>query len=301
MNPGNDYCRELAESIQSIFAIGFCADADTVHFINSTLGHPDHRQLESVLNDANNCDRDGLIDLIVSPDATVYCQMEEFLMRASFTGQDIQAIRSLLPDALQTSVRVPEMTETVFFMVPVYCQRRFLSQLKLAQAIDPDIRDAIETCLSKRPDRLSALVSIRHSRSVLDGTRKKTLLKYFSQSNHLDNDRRLLHLKIILDLLARQKKDKEVYNLFETEKQNCLKQVGDHRRLTEKLTKNNMETLMLQGCRIGLSADIPMLLQKINSIDEITRIIWGQTPVTDASDLQDMNAMSILFEKERPR
>ena len=130
---------------------------------------------------------------------------------------------------------------------------------------------------------------------------KDFLLRFLNQSDHVEIDRRLFFVKYTLGLLTRQKKNQGLFSLFETEKQNCINQLHNHRLLTEKLAKNNMETLMLQGCRIGLSADISALLRQIDSIDEISRIVWGKMPAAGISDLQNRDAVSILFEKEPPR
>jgi hypothetical protein len=301
MNNGYDHCRKLAASIQNIFAAGFQADVATVHFINSTFDYPDYRKLQRLLNDADNCDRDGLIDLIVSPDATVCREMEALLSRVSFTDRDIQAVFSMLPEEMQTSVRVAGLTPAVPFSVPPACRRRFLSQLQLTRQTDPDIRDALETRLPGNADRMAALSKIRHSRPALTGSRKTVLLQFIRLSGRVNKEQWFLYLDVILALLGRQKAGEDLLTVLGAERENCLKQVENSRRLTEQLNRSNMETVLLQGGRIGLSADIPKLSQHIKTIDEISLLLWGRRPLAGAADLRDPDTVSILFEKEFPR
>ena len=108
-------------------------------------------------------------------------------------------------------------------------------------------------------------------------------------------------LDFILDLSGRQKTDNDLFSVFGAEKQNCLKQLENSRRLTEQLAGNNMETLLMQGRRIGLSGDVSKLFQTIKTIDDICLLVWGRTPKADAPDFQDPGAVLILFEKEFPR
>lgn len=301
MTIGSDHCRELAERIENIFAAGFQADAATVHFINSTFDYPDHRKLRRILNDADSCDRDGLIDLIISPDSTVCREMEAFLERAVFDETDIQSVLSLLPEETPASLRADGLTAAVVFSVPFSCRRRFLDQLNLTRKIDPDIRTALETSLPEQADRLATLAKIRHSRLVLTETRKTFLLRFVHMAGRVEKGQWFFYLDFILDLSGRQKTDNDLFSVFGAEKQNCLKQLENNRRLTEQLVANNMETLLLQGRRIGLSGDVSKLLQTIKTIDDICLLVWGRTPKADAPGFQDPGAVSILFEKEFPR
>jgi len=95
--------------------------------------------------------------------------------------------------------------------------------------------------------------------------------------------------------------EKDVFEIFGAEKSHCLKQIEHSRQLTEQLHKSNMETILLSGRRIGLSADVPGLYQKMIVIDEICRLVWGRMPVALVSELQGQDAVSFLFEKEPSR
>ncbi len=301
MNTGYDHCRKLARKIQDVFAAGFQADAATVHFINSTFDYPDQRRLQTILNDDDNCDREGLIDLILSPDLELRREMEAFLARVAVYEKDLQTIFSLLPEKMSTSVRLAGLTAVVSFSVPVSCRRRFLSRLNLTRLIAPEIRAALETRLPENPERLTALARIRHSRLDLTETRKAFLLEFIQKSGEVENDRWFFYLDLILDLLDRDKTEKDVFEIFGAEKSHCLKQIEHSRQLTEQLHKSNMETILLSGRRIGLSADVPGLYQKMIVIDEICRLVWGRMPVALVSELQGQDAVSFLFEKEPSR
>jgi hypothetical protein len=300
MSSGSDHCRELAARILNLMAAGFEADASVVHFINSTFAYPDHGQLQAILNNADSCDREGLIELIISPDPAVCSEMEGFLSRVSFSEEDVQAVMTLLPDEMETCVRVAGLVRPVFFSVPDSCRRRFLCQLNLTRGIDPDIRDALEARLPEPSDLPAALAAIRHCRADLTGPRKAFLLQFIRQSDPATREQWFTYVETILDLLDRGKADEDMWMVLGAERERCLKQMEYSRRITEQLHKSNMETLLLQGTRIGATADMSKLSQQIKMLDEIFLLVWGRIPMAGGAGLPSSDPVSFLFEKETP-
>ncbi|MEW6078382.1 MAG: hypothetical protein AB1724_11255 [Thermodesulfobacteriota bacterium] len=300
MSSGSDHCRELAARILNLMAAGFEADASVVHFINSTFAYPGYGQLQAILNNADSADREGLIELIISPDPVVCREMEELFSRASFSDEAVNKVLSLLPEALSTSVRVPGLSGAVCFFVPGSCRRRFLGQLNLTRAIDPEIRAALEERLPERSDLLAALAAIRHSRADLTGPRTSFLLRFIRQSGPATKEQWFSYLEVILDLPGRPITDEDMWMVFGAERERCLKQMEYSRRVTEQLNKSNMETLLLQGTRIGATADIEKISQQIKTIDEICLIVWGRIPMAGGAGFPSSDAVSFLFEKETP-
>ncbi len=301
MTSKNDSCRELAQTIQALFSAGFEADTATLHFINSTLDHPDHQALQAVLNDVDNCDREGLIDLILSPDLTVYLKIEALLSHMALCQADVTRISSLLPDEMPTCIRIEGITKPVRFVVPFACRQRFLSQLNLTRPIDADIRIAIERLLPREKDRLTALAKIRHSRRIMSRAWAVFLLQFIPFFDRIDKDKWFIDLDFILDLSCRYNRENDIFNAFLQEKQHCLKQVETSLKLTEQLAKNNLETLMMQGSRIGLSADVSKLFQKITALDDLCRLVLGKVPLIEGAQFSGPEAVSFLFEKEDSR
>jgi hypothetical protein len=222
------------------------------------------------------------------------------LSRVSFSDEDVLAVLSLLPGEMRTCVRVSGLPGAVFFSVPVSCRRRFLGQLQLTRSIDPDIRGALEARPPERPDLLAALAAIRHSRADLTGPRKTFLLQFIRQSGPAVREQWLTYLETILDLSGRGQADEDMWTVVGAERERCLKQMEYSRRLTEQLSKSNMETLLLQGTRIGAVVDMSKISQQIRTIDEICLLVWGRIPMTGPPGSSYSDAVSFLFEKETP-
>ncbi len=299
MTSVSDHCRELADRVQEIFSIGFQADAKTVDFINSTLGCPGYRELQTVLGDDADSDREGLIDLIVAPDLPFCCRLEELLSRTLFSEQDMRAVLTLLPENLKTSVRMPGMPP-IGFVLPESCRRRFLDQLRATRHFDAKIRKALERHLPDRSARWQVLVKIRHSRSTAHAAPPPLLLEFIRLFRQDDHDRWFDCLDVVLELLTRSAMGEDLFEVFLSEKRNLQRQVDNTRLLAEKLSKNNMETLMMQGCRPGPAGDIPALLRRISLIDHIFLLIWEKIPAVEAAGTKNPDTIAFLFEKDAP-
>lgn len=286
MNTGHDQCRELTRKIRDIFAAGFQADAATVHFINSTFDHPDYSALQALLNDRDNCDREGLIDLIISPDSTVRRQMESLLEGTAFSENEIQALLLLLPPEMPASVRIPGLADAVPFSVPSSCVRRFISQLNLTRPIPADIRTALEAHLPERPDRLEVLVRIRHSRASLTEGRQDFFPRFAGLFGRAERERWFFYLDFILALAGRWKSCPDMFAALGAEKEHCRRQIEKNRQLEGQLAGKNMETFMLQGGRMRVPADIPGMLQNIKTIDDISLLVWGRVPTAGPPSFQ---------------
>lgn len=297
MNDRNDYCHTLAAQIQALFAAGFTADAATVHFINSTFDHPDHQQLKAVLHDSDHCDREGLMDLIVTPGFHIFLEMEALLGEVVLTGTDVGRIDTLLPEKTQTSVRVDGIDEPVFFTLPAAGRHRFLEQLNLTRQIDARIRSALETVLPRPQDRLTVLAKTRYSRMAPSPTWTSFIAEFILVFERMDHNKWFSALDFILDMSCRHTLETDIYNAFVREKRHCLKQVEASLKLTAQLAKNNLETLMIQGNRIGVAADIVKLYQQTATIDEICLLVLKKTPRTEANQSSGPESFAFLSKK----
>lgn len=301
MNNEQNYCRKVAEKIQALFSTGFEADMSTLHFINSTFDHPGHRALRSILNDAGNCDRDGLVDLIISPPLSLSLEIEALLTGTALTETAVTQISLLLPEELRTSIRVAGIKEPVYFVVPFACRQRFLSQLDLTRLIDADIRTVIEKHLPRKKDRLMCLAKIRHLRRIPARAWSDFLIRFIRVFDRVDKDKWFSDLDLILDMACRYSRENDVFTAFTLEKQHCLKQVEASLRLTKQLAGNNLETLMMQGNRIGIAADVSKLFQQLTIMDDICRLVLGEIPLIEEARFSGPEAVSFLFEKGSPQ
>ncbi len=63
MEPQNK-CELIADEIKKILSKGIDLSDDVVHYIDSTFSNPTVKELESILADDSNCEKDSLMELL---------------------------------------------------------------------------------------------------------------------------------------------------------------------------------------------------------------------------------------------
>ena len=236
--------------------------------------------------------------MVVSPDLAVCLEIEALLTGSALTERDVARLNALLPEEMQAGIRIDGIREPVFFVVPPVCRRRFLAQLNLTRPVPADVRTAIEKHLPQKTDQLTALVKMRHSRLAPAQPWAAFLVGYIPFFDRLGKTKWFADLDVILDLSCRYTREKDVLAAFAREKEHSLQQIETSLKLTAQLARNNLETLMMQGNRIGLSADLSQLFQHITVIDEICRLVLGRLPQVEGTPFSGAQAASFLFEKD---
>ena len=72
-----------------------------IHYIDSTFSNPTTVELQSILQDDSNCEKDSLMELLLFPDETIQLQLEALLERLHFKAGDE---KSVLLDLLKNTV-----------------------------------------------------------------------------------------------------------------------------------------------------------------------------------------------------
>ena len=70
---------QVAEKIIAILQNGLTLGEDTQHFIDSTFSNPSVSELEEILQDDSNCERDSLLELLFFPDESLQLQFEPLI------------------------------------------------------------------------------------------------------------------------------------------------------------------------------------------------------------------------------
>ncbi len=60
----NEKCVLLAKKIEEILRHGLNLSHDVLHYIDSTFSNPSVKELETVINDESDCEKDSLLELI---------------------------------------------------------------------------------------------------------------------------------------------------------------------------------------------------------------------------------------------
>ncbi|MBW2706717.1 MAG: hypothetical protein JRD84_10465, partial [Deltaproteobacteria bacterium] len=94
----------LADEIKKIIGKGIDLNEDVVHYIDSTFSNPTIEELQTILGDDANCEKDSLMDLLFFPDESMQIQLEETLERYRPENEDRNNIlTSLCRDPLQVT------------------------------------------------------------------------------------------------------------------------------------------------------------------------------------------------------
>lgn len=123
----NKKCFLLAEKIERIFRDGFVLSDDVMHYIDSTFSNPSINELEEIIYDEHNCERDPLIELIFFPDEPAQIKLEEFLESKDFKKEDEEkVINYILNKKLVTTIHFPDNKGSIKFIVPELSALQFV-------------------------------------------------------------------------------------------------------------------------------------------------------------------------------
>ena len=82
----------LTEKIAGMCQEGFSLSDAVLHYIDSTFSNPSVEELEGVIADESNCEREPLMELIFFPDEATQCKLEEILEANDFQAPDEQQV-----------------------------------------------------------------------------------------------------------------------------------------------------------------------------------------------------------------
>ena len=150
MMNSSDRHRVLADELRCVLN-GASALSDTaMHYIDSTFASPTTGELQSILTDVDNCERDPLLELIYSPDEDTQIRLEAILERSAFLPQD----RSLIADHLMNPPTVIQLTlsrnrgQVAIPLTPSGASR-LIGLLHIEKHLDPALRRAVDAYVDK--------------------------------------------------------------------------------------------------------------------------------------------------------
>ena len=101
-------CNQLANEIRKILGGGLILDEDVVHYIDSTFSNPTVEELQAILHDDSNCEKDSLMELLFFPDEKMQIELEEMLEILQLEKQDeVCVLAALGRESLPVSMRLP--------------------------------------------------------------------------------------------------------------------------------------------------------------------------------------------------
>lgn len=280
----------LTGEIKKILDNGITLSSDVIHYIDSTFTNPSISELQSILHDDSNCEKDSLMELMFFPDESMQIQLEELLENLQISRQEEkEVLNSLCQKSPHVTMRFPEERGSLNLILPQEIVLAFVSRLHISKHLDRRLRKSINIFADKDV-RSRFKVKIRNSRFSPDENKIQFLCDFFEKLEPQSHDFNIC-LDFTLSLLDELKEDKNIYQALMDKKKFYLRSLQKAKQLEIQLQKNNLETLLLEGNRV-IHVDQADARKKMVIIDRISRAIFGKTEYFEQLDT-DENLMEI--------
>lgn len=264
----------MARKIESWLVKGIHPDPVVRHYIDSTFAYPTREELENLLKDPENCERDSLLELIFFPGQDLQVQWEELIEQSSFNLDEASVILELVMQKQPVAALFhPEHGPPVCFAAPEHAVEQFIARLNLHKQIDSSVTAAIRSYLPGS-EQLPARVMIRNAGFACQGARAK-FLEAFARNMPALSPAILSHLELILHLLEAGPANISLRAFMVQQKQQYQKQIARARVFEWQRDNRNVETLILQGICIPYF-DTRDMMQKISMLDTVSLAICGK-------------------------
>jgi len=153
----------LAERIVKILREGIHLNSDAMHFIDSTFSSPCINELEKIITDDSDCERDSFIELIFFPDEEIQAKLEDILQNHDYCKEDEKKVLDYLSSGqIESTIHFPDNKGTLSVTMPYEAAGRFLTRLNIRRKIDEKISAAIDTYVSEEL-KISVRIKIRNT------------------------------------------------------------------------------------------------------------------------------------------
>jgi len=268
-------CNQFADEIRKILGNGITLSSEVIHYINSTFSNPTTPELQTILHDDSNCEKDSLMELLLFPDEPMQLQLEALLEGLRFQEADENSILDdLLQGPVPVAIRFPEDRGSLHLMATEDVACQFISRLNIAKHLNPALLEALNHYEDENiSNRIK--VKIRNSRFSPTDENIKFLCLFFKKFDSQDNDI-FECLEFALSFLDEPAQDNDIYRTLMAKKKFYFRSLQKAKQLEIQLQKHNLETLLAQGKRVVL-IDQRDAQKKMRIIDRICRAVFGKT------------------------
>ena len=268
-------CHQLADEIRKILGNGITLGSEVIHYIDSTFSNPTATELQTILHDDSNCEKDSLFELLLFPDETMQLQLESLLERLHFQQADEKSVlRAFLQDPVQVTIRFPGDRGSLRLRITEDVACQFISRLNIYRHLNPSLLEALNQHQDETiSDRIK--VKLRNSRFSPTTERIEFLCLFFKKFDSQDTDI-FECLDVALSFLDEPTIDNDIYRTLMAKKEFYFHSLQKAKQLDTQLQKQNVETLMAQGKKVVL-IDQRDARKKMRIIDKISRVVFGKT------------------------
>lgn len=268
-------CEKFAGEVRNILDGGITLGSDVIHYIDSTFSNPTAAEIETILHDDFNCEKDSLMELLLFPDEAMQLQLETLLECLQFAAEEEKSIPAyLLRGPLPVKIRFPEGRGSLDLVVAEDVACRFISRLNISKHLHPELLKALDR-YENEPVAQRIKVKIRNSRFSPTGEKIDFLRLFFEKFNSRDNDI-FECLDFAIDFLEEFEQLDDIYRALMQKKKFHFISLQKARQMESQLRKHNVETLLARGKRVVL-IDQEDARKKMRIIDRISRAIYGKT------------------------
>jgi hypothetical protein len=274
MNP-DEKCILLAERIVKILREGIHLNSDVMHFIDSTFSNPCINELEEVITDDSDCERDPLIELIFFPDEDIQAKLEDLLESHNYCREDEKVVLDYLSSGqIESTIHFPDNKGTLSVKMPYEAAGRFLDRLNIHKKVDKRISAAIDTGVSEKL-KISVKVKLRNTVKEIAGNKIFYLCDFFEKMED-ESDDFLECLDFILSFLDEAENTSDLFSAFIDKKRFYFKNLQRAEKFRQQFERGNMETMILQGVKAPY-INIEDETRKMELIDKISLSVFGRT------------------------
>ena len=268
-------CNLLAQEIRKVLGRGITLSSDVVHYIDSTLSNPTMEDLQAILLDDSNCEKDPLLDLLFFPDEKMQIELEEMLEKFRLDSQDEDNVLEMLcREPPVVDIRMPQNRGTISLALPPEMAAGFIARLHIAKHLNGNLRKAIEKYAAEDAGNYYK-VKLRNARFSPDENKIQFLCDFFSRLEPQRHDFEIC-LDFVLSLLGELQDEQDMYQALMAKKRFYLRSLQKAKKQQNQLQKNTLETLISRGKRVIL-VDEAEARKKMLIIDRISRAIFGRT------------------------
>jgi hypothetical protein len=268
-------CTQLAGEIRKVLGQGISLGNDVVHYIDSTFSNPAIEELQTILHDDSNCEKDSLMELLFFPDEAMQLALEEILENLQIGKQDEdKVLEALCRESLQVNIRLPEGRGSLNLILPHEVAPGFIARLHISKHLNERLREAINKYAAPGAGN-GYKVKIRNSRFLPGENKIQFLCDFFKKLEPQSHDFNIC-LDFVLSFIDELEDHQDLYQALMAKKRFYLRSLQKAKKLETQLQKNNLETLLSQGKRVIL-VDTADARKKMLIIDRISRAIFGKT------------------------
>ena len=270
----NERHRRLVGKIEQLLRAGIEVGPDLLGYIDATFSNPSVKDLEGIVADESDPEREGLLELIFFPDEPMQQKLEELLPEAGGLGQnDVDAVAAeLYTRRIHSALVFSDRRDRLAVDFPPGLVTTFLQRLNLTRRIEPRLAIAISTLVA-RVDRIAVRVKLRNTRKQMGDGKVRFLCDFLAKLGR--DDQLLACLDFMLNFLEDIEDDADVYAALMNRRRIGWQLLQKSAQFEEKLKKDNIETLMLRGERAP-HVSKEELLKTIALIERISLAVFGR-------------------------